>query len=129
MLAPTSTHAQNHPDPTPASRPHRYVPRSLSVHSKWRFNRRRRAEYLAQVNGTPSPWQVAAIESLIRREWVTRLAEHGDDLDGTIRADREYQKLLADFRRSIVAAAARPAMSLAEHNRAIAEREARERAA
>jgi hypothetical protein len=112
-MAPASTHAQNRPDPAPAPRPQRYVPRSLSIHSKWRFARRRRAEYLDQIVGAPTPWQIAAIESLIRREWLTRTAEDIGDLDGTIRADREYQKLLDAFRRSLAPAAA-PQPTLAE---------------
>ena len=107
-MALTRTDAQTSTEATPTARPRRYNPRSLSIHSKWRFARHRRREYLRQIVGVPTPWQLAAIESLVRREWVTRLAEHGDDLDGTIRADREYQKLAADFRRSLVPAAARP---------------------
>jgi hypothetical protein len=108
MLAPTGTNAQNRTEVNSAVRPRRYNPRSLSVHSKWRFNRRRRAEYFRQIVGTPTPWQIACVESLIRREWVTRLAEHGDDLDGTIRADREFQKLADAFRRSLTPPAAKP---------------------
>jgi hypothetical protein len=79
----------------------RYTPRSLSIHSRWRFGRRRKTEYLAQISGEPSPWQVAAIESLIRREWLTMLAERRDDADQALRADFAYQKLAADFRRSL----------------------------
>jgi hypothetical protein len=101
------THAQNRTEANSAAHPRRYQPRSLSIHSRWRFNRRRRAEYMSQIAlSPPSLWQIAAIESLIRREWVTRLAEHGDDLDGTIRADREYQKLADAFRRSLAPPAA-----------------------
>ncbi len=57
-------------DGTPAQIAHarRYCPRSLSIHSRRRFNHRRRAEYMAQIAGRPTPWQSACIESLIRRE-------------------------------------------------------------
>ena len=93
---------------------HRYTPRSLSVHSRWRFGRRRRAEYLAQIPGIPLPWQVAAIESLIRREWLTMLAERSENVDTALRCDFAYQKLAADFRRSLPPPAPAPQPSFQE---------------
>jgi hypothetical protein len=106
-LASTTTHYGAEIDP--AAPPARYHPRSLSVHSKRRFARHRRDEYLGQIAGSPNPWQVAAIESLVRREWLALVAERADDLDTALRADREYQKLADSFRRSLTPPAAQPA--------------------
>jgi hypothetical protein len=91
-----------------AAQPYRYVPRSLSIHSRRRFNTRRKREYLSQIVGRPSRWQIAAVESLLRREWISLVAERADDPDTALRADREYQKLLADFRRSLPPPTAAP---------------------
>lgn len=88
-------------DTAPADQLARYCPRSLSIHSKRRFATRRTREYLSQIVGRPSRWQIACIESLIRREWATLVAERTGHPETAIRADREYQKLLDTFRRSI----------------------------
>ena len=123
-MASKSTPARPSAEPSRSASVHRYTPRSLSVHSRWRFGRRRKAEYLGQIPGSPSPWQVAAIERLIRREWLTMLAERSDDVDTTLRADREYQKLAGDFRRSLPLPAAAPAPSLSDVLADIARRRA-----
>jgi hypothetical protein len=119
-MAHTGNHAQNVANSAQATPPHRYCPRSLSVHSRRRFGRRRRAEYLGQLVGTPTPWQVAAIESLVRREWLALLAERSEDLDTALRADREYQKLLDAYRRSLEPAATKPADPMAAVHEALA---------
>jgi hypothetical protein len=100
-----------------ASHPYRYVPRSLSIHSRRRFNTRRKREYLLQVGDRPtSSWQLAAIESLIRGEWVAIVAERSGDPYQALRADHDYQKLLADFRRSLQPAmSANPGRALDDH--------------
>ncbi len=113
-----------------ADQPYRYVPRSLSVHSRRRFNTRRKREYLSEIVGRPSRWQIAAVELLLRREWMALVAERSDDPDTALRADREYQKLLADFRRSLPVPATAPAApTLAEAMAEAVERRRRNEAA
>jgi hypothetical protein len=113
----TSSHTTD--NAAQASQPYRYVPRSLSIHSRRRFNTRRKREYLLQVGGRPTSWQLAAIESLLRREWVAIVAERKGDPYQALRADHDYQKLLGDFRRSLPppasAASADPGRALDEH--------------
>jgi hypothetical protein len=105
-----------------AAQLYRYCPRSLSIHSRRRFNTRRKREYLSQIVGRPSRWQIAAVESLLRREWISLVAERADDPDTALRADREYQKLLADFRRSLPPPASAPQPTLADVLSGIAAR-------
>jgi hypothetical protein len=125
-MADLRTSSQTADNADPAAQLYRYVPRSLSIHSRRRFNTRRTREYLSQIDGRPSRWQIAAVESLLRREWMALVAERADDPDTALRADREFQKLLADFRRSLPTPAAAPQPSLSDVLADIARRRSRQ---
>jgi hypothetical protein len=110
-MAPLRTSSQTAANAAPQAaqqQPYRYAPRSLSIHSRRRFNTRRKREYLLQVGDRSTSWQLAAIESLLRREWVAIVAERSGDPYQALRADHDYQKLLGDFRRSLPPPAAAP---------------------
>jgi hypothetical protein len=89
-----------------------YTPTSFSQPSRWRFGRHRRAAYLARIVGKPSAWQAATIASLVALEWNCLVCEAKHTDLQAAREGREhrrlYQRLLADFERSI-ATAAKPA--------------------
>ena len=87
--------------------------------------------YLARIAGAPSEWQAATIDSLVATEWSALVAE----ADGSLPALRDarehrrlFQRLLADFERSLVAAPAAkkgpPQLTLEEHLAMLAARKA-----
>jgi hypothetical protein len=125
-MAPPRTSSQTADNAEQAAQLYRYSPRSLSIHSRRRFNTRRTREYLSEIVGRPTRWQIAAVESLLRREWMALVAERADDPDTALRADREYQKLLEAFRRSLPPPASPPQPSLSDVLADIARRRSRQ---
>jgi hypothetical protein len=110
----------------------RFTPRRFTPSARWRFGRARRAEYLGRLAGEPTPWQAATIDGLMRLEWEALAAE----AEGGLTAYREgrelrrmFQRLLADFERSIPPPAAERPLSAAEALALIGDRLGRNEAA
>ncbi|MFZ2007917.1 MAG: hypothetical protein WAV02_22745 [Stellaceae bacterium] len=84
-----------------------YTPTSFSQPSRWRFGRHRRAAYLGRITGEPTAWQLATIPTLISLEWSSLVAEAAHTDLAAARESREsrrlFQRLLADFERSLIA--------------------------
>ena len=102
------------------------TPRRFTPRARHRFDVARRRAYLGQLSGEPTPWQAATIGSLVAIEWA---ALAGEALIGDQVAAREarehrrlFQRLLNDFERTIIAAAAPPEDPLAALHRHLAER-------
>ena len=105
------------------------LPRRFSQTAWWRFSRKRRREYLAELAAPLSAEQAARIESLVRLEWNAlrneseALTLQGREAREAAREAREHRRLLAkllgDHQRSLIpkpAPRAKPP-SLAEHLR------------
>ena len=103
----------------------RYAPRSLSVHSRRRFFADRRQRYLSRLTASPSDRQLSQIDGLVRLEWAAVVAEHqGETGDlAALRKGREsrrlFDRLLADFERSVAAEAEKAKPTLDDHLAAI----------
>jgi hypothetical protein len=101
----------------------RYLPRRFNRVTRERFLRARRRAYLARISGAPSDAQSAMIQSLGTLEWSALAAEAEAGLVG-FREGREhrrlFQRLLADFERSVASARAeKPPASLSDIERAV----------
>ena len=83
-----------------------YAPRRFNAVTRERFLRDRRRRYLARLTSSPSDAQAAVILSLARLEWAALAAEAEGGL-AALREAREhrrlFQRLLADFERSLTA--------------------------
>jgi len=80
-------------------------PRSFSQQARYRFNRDRRRKYLRRIDGIPTDRQVSLIDSMIRLEWASLVAEAEGGLAG-LREAREHrrlkERLTDDFEASLV---------------------------
>jgi hypothetical protein len=89
------------------------MPRAFTARCRDRFQRDRRRGYLARLaDGAPTPWQASTIASLVGLEWSALEAEAriGDMAAGREAREhrRLFQRLLADFERSLAPPAAKP---------------------
>jgi hypothetical protein len=95
----------------------RLMPRVFSRPAWYRFSRDRRRQYLAQLAARPSNEQAARIDTLVRLEWSALRAESQNTLVGD-REGREHRRLfdrlLADFERSLPKPAPKQSPSLAD---------------
>jgi hypothetical protein len=105
------------------------MPRAFTPRCRDRFQRDRRRGYLARVLAEPTPWQCSTIASLVALEWSALEAEARIGDLAAAREAREhrrlFQRLLADFERSLAA----PAAPYAGRSLQDVLREARERGA
>ena len=87
-------------------------PRSFSRVARLRFDRDRRQRYVSRIPDEPSNWQASLIDSMIRLEWSSLVAEAEGGLVG-LREAREhrrlFQRLLGDFERTLQPKPGRPA--------------------
>jgi hypothetical protein len=113
------------------------MPRAFTARCRDRFQRDRRRGYLARVAGNASPWQSSTIATLIALEWAALEAESRIGDLTAARESREnrrlFQRLLADFERSLTLSAGEPVDPMEQLHRHLArraaEREAEEAAA
>jgi hypothetical protein len=80
----------------------RYMPARISPHSRWRFQRDRRAALLRRIGGKPDERQALAISMLIDAEWALTVAQHDAEAAPDARTRIEAMRLAADARKQVL---------------------------
>ena len=81
----------------------RYMPARISPHSRWRFQRDRRAGLLRRIGGgPPDERQALAISMLIDAEWALTVASHDAEAAPDVRTRTEAMRLAADARKQVL---------------------------
>jgi hypothetical protein len=81
----------------------RYMPARISPHSRWRFQRDRRAALLRRIGGgPPDERQALAISMLIDAEWALTVAQHDAEAASDARTRIEAMRLGSDARKQVL---------------------------
>ncbi len=81
----------------------RYMPARISAHSRWRFQRDRRAALLRRIGGgPPNERQALAISMLIDCEWAAFVAEHDTNIAPSAKLRILALRLASDARKQVL---------------------------